>query len=343
MSNSSGNFLSSILDLILSLFGKKQPPVPPPVQPSMPPDSADEPASITTSKVLLVIYDPTMEDGQKLSKKMNWHSADDLVAGYTSDLLEYSHGMARYQIVQRVTVDEFPVKTDGYRYTPQAYLDVLNGAAQPHLPQDVDYSAILTRFDILSKVAGGLIDEVWVFAFPYAGFYESIMGGAGAFWCNAPPMKNTSQCARRFVLMGFSYERGIGEMLESFGHRAESILTKTFAKLTGDANLWARFSRYDKISAGKAACGNIHYAPNSRQDYDWNNPTPVSSECYDWQLNFPNFLGDVRTVTSAEWGSGDIRRHHQWWLKHIPHVAGRRNGIHNNWWQYIVDPNKVKL
>ena len=45
-------------------------------------------------------------------------------------------------------------------------------------------------------------------------FYESIMGGAGAFWCNAPPMKNTAQCPRRFVVMGFNYERYVGEMLE---------------------------------------------------------------------------------------------------------------------------------
>ena len=343
MSNSSGNIITSIIDLILSLFKKKEPAIPPPVQPAGLPDNTDEPASITTSKVMLIIYDPTMDDGQKLSKKMDWHSPDDLVAGYTSDLLGKSHGMARYQIVQRVVLDEFPVKADGYLYTPQVYLDVLRGTAQPHVPQDVDYNSILTRFDILSKIASGLINEVWVFAFPYAGFYESSMGGMGAFWCNAPPLKNTSQCSRRFVLMGFNYERGVGEMLESFGHRTESILTKTFEKLTGDANLWARFSRYEKSAPGKAACGNIHYAPNSQRDYDWNNSTPVSSECYDWQLNFPNFKGDVRTVTSAEWGSGDIRLHHQWWLNHIPHAAGRKNGIHNNWWQYIVDPNKVKI
>ena len=342
MSNSFGNFFASLLDLILSLFGKKAS-TPPPIQPAGLPDNTTEPASITSSKVMLIIYDPTMDDGQKLSQKMNWHRPDDLISGYVSDILEFSHGMARYQIVQRATVDEFPVKVDGYRYTPQAYLDVLRGTTQPHIPQDVDYTAMLTRFDILSKISSGQVNEVWVFAFPYAGLFESSMGGAGAFWCNAPPLKNTAQCPRRFVLMGFNYERSVGEMLESFGHRTESILTKTFEKLTGDANLWTRFSRYEKSAPGKAACGNIHYAPNSQRDYDWNNPTPVSSECYDWLLNFPNFVGDVRTVTSTEWGSGDIRLHHQWWINHIPRVTGRKNGIHNNWWQYIIDPNKVMV
>lgn len=339
MPASSGSFL----DLILSLFGKKKTaPVPTP-KPAGIPDSEDEVAAITTSKVLLIVYDPTMENSQKLSKNMNWHRPDDLVTAFAGDILQYSRGMARYEIVQRVEVNEFPVKTDGYRYTPQAYMEVMRGAAQPHLPQEADYAVILSRYNILSKVSSGEINEVWLMAFPHAGFYESTMGGAGAFWCNAPPLKNTTQCSRRFVVMGFSFERGVGEMLESFGHRAESIMAKTFEKLTGEASLWNRFIRYEKSAPGRAACGNIHFAPNSQRDYDWNNPTPVSSECYDWLNNFPDFRGDVRTVTASEWGSGDIRLHHQWWLNHIPHAAGRKNGIHNNWWQYIISPNKVSV
>ena len=169
------------------------------------------------------------------------------------------------------------------------------------------------------------------------------MGGPGAFWCNGPSLKNTDASKRRFVIMGFSYERYIGEMQEAYGHRAESIMEKTFSKLTGEANLWKRFIQYEKVAPGKAACGNVHFAPNSQNDYDWNNPTLVKSECYDWQLNFPNFKGDVRTVGPAEWGSGDIRAHHKWWYSHFPHVAGRKNGIHNNWWQYVVNPQNVIL
>ncbi len=343
MTKSSGNFLASLLDFILSLFWKKPAPAPPPSAPPPAPlpDNDDEPALPTTSKVMLIVYDPLMDGGQKLSQKMNWHRPDDLGAACAGDILQHSHGMARYEIVQRVELNEFPAKVDGFRYTPQSYLEVLRGAAQPHQPQEADYAAILSRFDILSKVASGAIGEVWLFAFPHAGFYESIMGGAGAFWCNAPPLKNTESCPRRFVVMGFNYERFVGEMLESFGHRVESILAKTFERLTGEANLWTRFARYDKIAPGRAACGNIHYAPNSERDYDWNNPRPVPSECHDWLLNFPNFKGDVRTVASAEWGNGDIRLHHQWWLKHIPHAAGRRSGVHNNWWQYILDPNRI--
>jgi hypothetical protein len=306
-------------------------------------DNITEPATITNSRVLLIVYDPIMDTltGTRLSKHLGWHNTSDLVTGFLADILEVSKGLARYEIVQRIDVDEFPAKTDGFQYTPQTYLDVMRRVTPPHMPQEVNYAAILSRFNILQQVASNTIDEVWIFGFPHAGFYESTMGGPGAFWCNAPPLANTSASKRRFVVMGFSYERQVGEMFEAYGHRAESIMERTFMKLTGEANLWRRFIRYEKVTPGKAACGNIHFAPNSQTDYDWSNTTPVKSECYDWLLNFPDFKGDTRMVTSTEWGGGDIRAHHKWWFNHFPRVAGRINGIHNNWWRYVISPQNI--
>ncbi|MCB9111746.1 MAG: hypothetical protein H6634_10915 [Anaerolineales bacterium] len=310
-----------------------------------PGDSATEPAQITRSKVLVIVYDPVMDKttGVKLSQYLKWHNTSDLLAGFMSDILEVSKGMVRYEIAERIEVDEFPAKMDGFRYTPQTYLDVWNRTSAPHTPQEVDYTRILQQFNILQRVSRGEIDEVWIFGFPYAGFYESTMAGPGAFWCNSPALQNTSASNRRFLIMGFSYERYIGEMHESYGHRAESIMEKTFSKLSGDANLWKRFIRYEKSAPGKAACGNVHYAPNSQSDYDWGNKTPVRSECYDWLLNFPDFKGEIRTVDNTEWGGGEIRAHHKWWFNHFPAVAGRKNGIHNNWWQYIAAPQNVRV
>ena len=237
----------------------------------------------------------------------------------------------------------FPAKVDGYIYNAQTYLNVIRGSSRPYMPEEADYYAIIQRFDILQRVANNEIDEVWVFNFPHAGFYESIMGGPGAFWCNAPPLINTEASQRRFVIMGFSYERGVGEMLENMGHRAESIMEKTFEKLTGDDNLWKRFIRYEKTHPGRAALGNVHFAPNSDRDYDWGNPSTVMSECDDWLYNFPDFKGVTRKVTAADWGNGDTREHHRWWLKHFPKTNGHRNGIYNNWWQYIMNPNHVMI
>jgi hypothetical protein len=281
--------------------------------------------------------------GTKLSEFMHWNRVEDLAKGFMTDILQTSGGLARYQIIQRIDVDGFPAKVDGYVYDAQTYLNVMRGVNRPYMPQEANYYAIIDRFNILPSIARKEIDEVWMFGFPHAGFYESIMGGPGAFWCNAPPLQNTEAALRRFVIMGFSYERGVGEMLEDMGHRAESILEKTFEGVPAIQNLWKRFIRYEKTAPGKAALGNIHFAPNSQRDYDWNNPGFVSSECDDWLKNFPNFKGEVRRVTASEWGNGDIRKHHVWWFRHLPKAPGRKNGILNNWWQYVMDPNHVKI
>jgi hypothetical protein len=332
------------MDFFNSLFSKrKASPLPLNSQPAFVPDSSDEAPQVTVLKTLVIVYDPVVErsTGQRLSQYMHWNNVEDLAKGYMSDILHVSGGMARHQIIQRIDVDEFPAKMDGYQYDPEMYLNVMRGAASPHRPDEVDYQAIVARFNILESVAKNEIDEVWIFNFPYAGFYESIMGGPGAFWCNASPLRNTEASLRRFVIMGFSYERGVGEMLENMGHRAESIMEKTFESVADEVNLWKRFTRYEKTHPGQAALGNVHFAPNSDHDYDWNNSATVLSECDDWLHNFPNFKGVTRKVTSSEWGHGDIREHHKWWLNHFPKTTGRRNGIHNNWWQYIMNPNNV--
>jgi hypothetical protein len=325
-----------------SLFKRHSPPPPKPI---IDPNNLLEPPLRTVLKTLVIVYDPVVDSasGKKLSDFMKWNKVEELARGFMSDILLVSNGLVRYQIIERFDVDDFPVKVDGYKYDAQTYLNVVRGIERPHMPQDADYYAIIKRFNILQRVAKEEIDEVWIFNFPYAGFYESIMGGPGAFWCNAPPLKNTEASQRRFVIMGFSYERGVGEMLENMGHRAESIMERTFEKISEDQNLWKRFTRYDKTHSGQAALGNVHFAPNSIRDYDWNNRTTVQSECDDWLYNFPDFKGVTREVNAAEWGNGDTRLHHIWWMKHFPKTKGRQNGTHNNWWQYIANPNNVEI
>ncbi len=295
--------------------------------------------------MLLIVFDPLVDParGSRLSQQMGWNQVGDLVNGYIADIDECSGGLVKYQVVERRDVPQFPVKVDGFRYTAAGYIEMMSGRRRAHEPDTVDYQEIVSDHNLLERVENEEIDEVWLMGFPYAGFYESRMAGRGAIWCNAPPLERTEHCPRRFVIMGFSYERGVGEMLENLGHRVESIMNKTFEGLHGADNLWERFCRYDKVSPGNAALGNVHFAPNSVRDSDWGNPARVVSECDDWLYNFPNFKGIRRTVTSRDWGNGDTRAHHKWWLKHLPKTTGQINGISNNWWQYVMDPNKVAV
>jgi hypothetical protein len=294
-------------------------------------------------RVLLVVYNPTIasEGGRKLSTIFHWNDPDQLARQYAADLSEASHGYCNYEIVERVEIDGFPIKIDGFRYAAGDFLSAWRARRGFHNPDWADYRRILADLDIVARVEKEQIDEVWLFAFPYAGFYESRMAGPGAFWCNAPPLEGYEGASRRFVIMGFNYERGVGEMLEAHGHRAESIMSHVFRETRGRANLWERFTRYDKTHPGRAEVGNIHFAPNSRRDYDWGNQETVPSRCDTW-YRFPDLDAPARGVNSREWGNGDIRLHHLWWYRHLPHVAGASDGVSNNWWEYITNPNLVQ-
>ena len=82
-----------------------------------PADSLTEPAQITQSKVFLIVYDPIMDktSGVTLSQQKKWYRVSDLITGFMADMLEVTGGLVRYQIVERVDLDEFPAKTDGFR------------------------------------------------------------------------------------------------------------------------------------------------------------------------------------------------------------------------------------
>jgi hypothetical protein len=357
MNNASGRSKGSFWDCLRRLFGGTKPSsvVTTTSHQIFSPDNTTEPARGITSRVMLVIYNPIMDNasGSTLIKNMRWNDPDELTNTFIQDILETSGGLAKYQIVQRIELNEFPALSDRFRYNPQTYLSVRNRISPAHQPEITDYRAILTGLNVISRITNREIDEVWLMGFPLAGFYESTMCGSGACWCNSQPQTWSTGCNRRFVVMGFSSERGVGEMLHSFGHRAESILTQVFTQRTGTQstgtdfktkerpNLFTQFTLYDKAAPGKAQLGNIHFPPNGERDYDYNNPRKVLSNCYDW-YNFPDFKNDIREVSADEWGNGDMRILHKWWFKHLPKVAGRTNGVANNWWQYIIDPNLIK-
>jgi len=184
-----------------------------------------------------------------------------------------------------------------------------------------------------------------MFGAPYFGFWEAAMAGPSPYFINGGTYY-VPEAQRNFAIMGFNYERWIGEMLEDFGHRAENHMTRVYGSWNAypPQHNWDRFTLIDKNIVDHnlytAGCGNVHYAPNSQSDYEWGSYTYVWSTCDDWLYNWPNLQGTKKRVNCAEWGYGDIRAHHKWWLTHFPHKPGiNADGKQNNWWKYLVDFN----
>ena len=288
---------------------------------------------------------------------MGWHNVAELVDGYIADVREASGGLVDYQVVGTEYLDEFPVKASGKAYTPHSYQDMWEKRAPALAPDAADYQALLDRFHLPERVGAGEFDEVWFFGAPYFGLAESAMAGTGAFFCNGGPVER--DCERKFVMMGFSYERGVGEMLEDLGHRAETMLGRQFNSLdfwswaydrrrqpptvqTAGLNYYQRFLCFDQAAPGQANVGSVHYAPNSQADYEWGSLTPVQCCADDWLL-FPNLPDPphYRSMSTQDWGWGDTRLHHKWWLAHLPKAPGSQYGVRNNWWYYFIDPNHI--
>ncbi len=309
------------------LFNRGERNEPPDRSPIVRGDRSGSPIAL---RVAMIVHDPSIPErgGLPLSRVMGWNDAEMLAQQYITDLRACSGGIADYRIVLRRAFDEFPVKIDGFRYNSATYLAAWERRQPFHQPDEADYERLLAEIGLTEAIEQGEIDEIWLFGFPYAGYYESRMVGIDAFWCNAPPLFLPT--ARRYIVMGFNVERDVGCMLENFGHRVESIMAHVYRHHPPERNLWSRFTRLDE-------CGNVHFAPSSARDYDWGNPRRVWSRADAWYA-FPDLSAPPRLMDCAEWGAGDMRLHHLWWLDHLPRVAGETDGVLNNWWYYVLQP-----
>ncbi|MDQ3018013.1 MAG: hypothetical protein M3R25_14975, partial [Bacteroidota bacterium] len=229
--------------------------------------------------VALVVIDPPIEalGGVRFHQRFSWDDPVALAHLLADSLNAVSGGVVDYKIIS--TIDEIQL----YAALEGTFISVDSmyrlflepGWTTFHqLEQSggyfFDYNALLANHDFCALSNQHEIDEVWVYSMPFTGMYESRLTGDGAFWYNSPPLEG-NDCIDQLPVMGFNYERGLAEAMHSFGHRVESAITHTFGRWDYTAvakNDWELFSSYDLVDPGKSHCGNIHFPPNARSDYD---------------------------------------------------------------------------
>lgn len=193
-----------------------------------------KPKPVYVSKVLVIDFRPA-------GIPQAWRSTESLVEEHREAMMQASHKMLIYNTVKILKSTSYPILMDGRQYNDVSWTQTVqnsqNALRDPHGNYVLaDYQRILQEYDILQAVQSDIVDEVWMFGGPYFGFYESRMVGKGAFWCNAPALEQNS---KRFIMMGFNYQRGAQEMIHSFGHRAESILARKFSSQDFQNKLYA--------------------------------------------------------------------------------------------------------
>ena len=75
-------------------------------------------------RISLIVHNPLIrsEGGRPLSEVFGWNDAGDLVNEFVAEMHHCSYGFANFEVVERIDVDSFPVKADGFQYTEESYL-----------------------------------------------------------------------------------------------------------------------------------------------------------------------------------------------------------------------------
>jgi len=305
---------------------------------------------VLDKKVYVIVYDPILNSGQKLSAYLHWNDHTILTQGTIDLFKQASNNKMNYTVVETTIVtDGWPETTDGFRYTEAQYLAVLNGQIPPPTTSMVSYNKIVNSptFDICGKANRGEIDEVWIYNGPYFGFYESTLVGPGAYWYNSPPVPGPYTCNRLIPIMGPSPERGLDCAVENFGHRTESTMVQVYGSWQQNrtSHNWEKFALVKALSPNYSysGCGNIHYPPNGTSDYDYSNSATVMSNCSDF-VNYPNLsdpLTVLQPVTCSAWNCSHVD-YFRYWFSHFPSNAGcGPDNVANNWWRYFAEPARA--
>lgn len=291
--------------------------------------------------VLVLNFDPTVPGGSstKIRQLAGWNDPHVLAQNHIQYIDSLSGGFIHYNIANWVDIDGFPIKTDGFQYTKEEYVQNLVGPANWHSPDGMDYPRMLSDHGAVDLVNAGTVDEVWFFGGPYFGYWESAMAGPDAFYINGGVYPGVAS-NRPFAIMGFNYERGDAELLHSLEHRFESSIARVF----GGWNIHQPQTEWDRFTAnagqtltGPNGVGSIHFPANGLADYDYGNSTAVLSTAEDW-LRYPSLTGTTELVSAADWG-GDHLGYMRFWFEHLPKAEGLNSdtGRVNNWWKYAYD------
>ena len=300
-----------------------------------------------TKKVYLLAYDPILNSGNKLTAIKGWRDYLGLANDYIAFFKEISGNRIHYSIAFMTEVNDIWLeKIDGFVYTEETYLDVIERGVPRHDPDIADYGQFMknAEYDICGKLNRGEIDELWIFGGPWFGFNESRLAGPIGFDYNSKPYPG-SACNELLPIMGFSYERSLTQMLESFGHRTEATMRKIFENWEQES-AWGLFSKSALRASNVtfSGCGMVHFPPNAENEYNYTSQSTVESICDDF-INYPSLSAPAlarQSVSCSDWGCS-TQGFFKYWLRHLPAFAGvAPDGTSNDWWQYIIDPNLVQ-
>lgn len=301
------------------------------------------------AKVVVVVYDPVLE-GQGGVRLTSHVKANDPVhySHILADVIrQASWGYIDYEIVDWITVDGYPRKVDGFRYTDESYLAAR--AKNDWQPSPSSYRAILAENGLIERARKEHLTEVWLWGAPgfhfdeFAGWVKDRyrrFGPTDNPWLYRPYDIPGEEIGHTFWVMGFNYEVGPDNMVHSYTHRVESQCALAFGDGIWDPKTrrdpWNVFTFLAMDFPGQPSMvGNCHVPPNGEAGYDYGNPRVVRSWADAW-ARYPDLRGSPRPVSREDWG-GTQFGYQKWILERLPKGPGHTEWGYDNWWVYIAN------
>lgn len=302
-------------------------------------------------RVVVLNFEPTVpsHDNRKLWEVFGWNDPRELSEGFIADVESASGGAIDYQIVDWRDLNEFPIFTDGFRYTADQY--VSNRSTNSGWHDGVaDFYAIAEQQGLAELVNSGAVDEIWMFGDHFFNLLgEAWMAGPQSFFVNGPSFPDFA-VDHAVAGFGFNYERGVAEMVHNLGHRTENHLSRAY----GGWNIANPQTPWDYFTANVAqsnttsyGVGSVHFPFNGASDYDYANTRTFATYADDFVENFPAQTYAAVVDGRDAWGDygvGDWQRGYlSWFFGHVPRSDGdASDGRENNWYKYIYDFNSYR-
>lgn len=327
---------------------KPSPPPPPAPLPSLPPVAGKD--TSYSLGVLVIKYFPLTSNGQNINIAVTGDVGD----SYTS-VRQHTIDVTNNLLVDLPKATQHLARTYGGDQPSLTYHVVatvehttavpINSTIHPGYPTYPDYYGIMSSHNICNYVDNQGVHEVWLWAYqgpnkpgttqPYLGIEESKMSGPHGDISNSYEWNDMPVCKHTYVVYTFNYGRGTAEAMHSWGHQIEAEMNAVNSSLFG----LFQGPSHPQAQGVTGRCGSVHNPPNSRQEYDYANPTSQASDCDDWN---PDSYGKLSQVSCALWGCSDISdsdnsqlNYFIWMWQHLP---GRNNTKTyqgkqlRNWW-----------
>ncbi|MFS8131298.1 MAG: hypothetical protein ACMG57_04965 [Candidatus Dojkabacteria bacterium] len=201
------------------------------------------------------------------------------------------------------------------------------------------YYKMIQDLGLCQKIQDEKIDQIWMWVDP-----RDMTSGPGLEYALSskyllrdgdPGVASPPFCEGRFsfTIMGFDYTRLTEEAFHSFGHFMEGVV----GGFQGDDLFGSKYvGAFDSGTQSRVACGNVHFPPNGRIDYDYSNPAIRSTYCQNWN---PQGTGALQSLNCSTWGCTQDG-YLAWWFQNMPGFNNTLNYQSRKlppWWDFIVD------